>query len=306
MNLLLAIGSLPIAIVALVKTDQWSQRAILKREQARLASGDYSNKRHHWQDVGHATPGRWQELASRLAPKKASQAIAMMSRQWVTVMRYRGTIAFSFALPTILCLSPLATGQQTQQWLFVVGGVAMCTMLLAPPALRIDFRRDLKRMLLLRSLPIHPLSMVIGQLALPVIITCVFQWLTLAVAGFVVRPGWAQMVMWTSVLNALAVFTFAAENAMFLAYPHHEHAEGVAMMIRAKLTFLGKATVIALSVGLLVGWAIFCRRCLPPSIMTLVFVVGSLSAAWLAALAALMVAKTCWRRYDLCHDIPPA
>ena len=80
---------------------------------------------------------------------------------------------------------------------------------------------------------------------MPVAITWTYQWVTLMIAAWVTCPGWSQVLMWTGLLNALAVFTFAVENALFLAFPHHERAEGIAMMVRAKLTFLGKATVIA-------------------------------------------------------------
>jgi hypothetical protein len=306
LSLVIALGSLPLAIIALVHVDQWSQRAIFRREQRRLAEGQFTSGRRWTGEWTPPEPNRWSQSLARWTPAWAAEAIAIMSRQWVSVVRYRGTIAFSFAVPTLLCLSPLATGRQIEQWLFVVGGIAMCTMLLAPPALRIDFRRDLKRILLLRSLPVHPLSMIVGQLALPVLITWCYQWLTLIVAAIVISPGWPQWLMWTAMLNALAVFTFAAENAMFLAYPHHEHAEGLAMMIRAKLTFLGKAIVMAIAAGLLVGWAMWCRASLPPSVMTIVFVTGSLAASWSGAAAALWVAKTCWRRYDLSCDIPPA
>lgn len=305
-ELIVAIGSLPLAIIALVKVDHWSRRAVLRREQERLIDGDFTTGRQEWAGWIDATPSRWKQVSSSIAPHWAGEAIAVMSRQWVSVVRYRSTIAFSFVVPTLLCLSPLATGQGIEQWFFVVGGIAMCTMLLAPPALRIDFRRDLNRMLLLRGLPIDPLSMVVGQLAIPVMITWAYQWITLVVAAALIGPGWSQWLLWTAMLNALALFTFAAENAMFLAYPHHEHAEGVAMMIRAKLAFLGKATVIAIALGMLVAWAVWCRGSLPESIAGVVFVVGAAVASWAAAVIALLVAKSCWKRYDLCHDIPPA
>ena len=219
--------------------------------------------------------------------------------------RYRGTIVFSFVVPTLLCLSPLATGQDTEQWFFVVSGIALCTMLLAPPALRIDFRRDLKRMLLLRSLPIKPASMVIGQISLPIMITWLYQWLTLAIAAAVTQPGWPQFIGWTGMLSALAVITFATENALFLAYPHHQSNEGIAMMIRAKLTFLGKASAIALALAALVIWATICKQCLPQTIIAPIYVGGALLAAWGAAAASIIAATCCWRRFDLAIDTPP-
>jgi hypothetical protein len=160
-------------------------------------------------------------------------------------------------------------------------------------------------MLLLRSLPINPASMVLGQLALPVGITWIYQCLTVVIAAAVTQPGWSQLWLWIGMLWALAVFTFAAENALFLAYPHHERSEGIAMMIRAKLTFLGKATVIAMALGLLVIWSVCCRTYLPHSLANPTFVTGAIAATWGLAGAAIVAATSCWRRFDLACDTPP-
>ena len=160
-------------------------------------------------------------------------------------------------------------------------------------------------MLLLQSLPVKPLSMVLGQVALPIAITWIFQWITIAVAVMVTQPKWDQVVLWTSLLNALAVFTFAAENALFLAYPHHERSEGVAMMIRAKLTFLGKGTVIALALASLVVWATLCRGVLPDGYADAAFVGGAIVTTWCMAGISIAAATLCWRRFDASADIPP-
>ena len=141
-------------------------------------------------------------------------------------------------------------------------------------------------MILLRSLPVRPMQMVVGQLTIPIMITLAFQWTTLLIAALVTHPGWIQIILWTGMLNALAVFTFATENALFLAYPHFERSEGVAMMVRAKLTFLGKASVIAAALALLVLWAVVCRALLPEVTVMPTFVAGSLAATWGAAEAA--------------------
>jgi hypothetical protein len=295
----------PLAIGLLVRVDAWSVAAGLRREQQRLASGKFQRHRSHRESKLVFTASRFREIVDRKAPRGAADAVAVISRQWVSVSRYRGTILFSFLVPMLLCLSPLVTGQVTQQWFYVVGGLALCTMLLAPPALRIDFRRDLQRMLLLRSLPVKPLSMVLGQLALPILITCAFQWVTLVIAAAITQPGWLQLFLWTAMLSALSVFTFAVENALFLAYPHHERSEGVAMMIRAKLTFLGKASVIALALGLLAAWSILCRDSLPGPIATATYVTGALTATWAIAAIGLAAATACWRRFDLACDLPP-
>ncbi len=296
---------IPLSIVLLVRVDAWAAAQRLRAEQEALG-----NDRYHRSDIardaahkiGVAHPLRvWLE---RRLPRGCDDTLAVLSRQAISIDRYKRTIALSFVIPLLLCLSPLFTGQVVQQWFFVVGGIAMCTMLLAPPALRLDFRRDLRRMLLLRSMPVTPLSMVMGQLTLPILITCLFQWITIAVAASIVQPGTSQVIMWTGMLAALAVFTFATENALFLAFPHHQHTQGLAMMVRAKLTFMGKATVIAIAIGLLGAWAIACTR-LPSPLAAPCLVSGAILASWLAAALAIAACTLCWRRFDLSLDVPP-
>jgi hypothetical protein len=304
-QLLASASVLPLAILMLVRVDSRSMASRLRREQDRLEAGNFESCGSLSETLCKPTPSRVRELIDRYVPDCAVDAVAVIARASVSVRRYQGTIAFSFMIPTLLCLSPLVTGRVTEQWFYVVGGIAMCTMLLAPPALRLDFRRDLRRMLLLRLLPVKPISMVLGQLSLPIVITWIYQWITIATAAAVTHPGWLQVLLWTGMLNALAVFTFAAENALFLAYPHHERSEGVAMMVRAKLTFMGKATVIAMSLGILVAWASICRLWLPERWADPTFVIGAVAATWAIAAASIIVATSCWRRFDLAYDTPP-
>lgn len=305
LRLLASVCVLPLAILLLVKVDQWSIAKRHQRERIRLADGHYVSQEMYTESWLDQHTGRASAWFDRWVPVFATDLAAMTMRQWISVRRYRGVILFSFVIPMVLCLSPLVTGQVSEQWLYVVIGIALCTMLLAPPALRIDFRRDLKRMLLLRSLPVKPISMVIGQLALPIIITWIYQWITIAIAAIVTQPGFAQLMLWTGMLNAFAVFTFAAENALFLAYPYHERNEGVAMMVRTKLTFLGKAAVVGIGLGLLILWATLCRTLLPESLVNPTMVAGAVSVSWIMAACALLAAAWCWRRFDLSHDIPP-
>lgn len=304
LQLLVAIATLPIGIVALVRLDAIGLRTLHTAERKRLASGRYLDSDSVRRNVGSDPSGRLFQ-SGLLDSWGLADMSSVMARQWVTVKTYRGTIFFSFLIPTVLCLSPLLAGTVSEKWFFVVGGIALCTSVLAPSALRIDFRRDLKRMMLLRSLPIQPLSMVLGQLAIPVAITCLFQGLTLAIAAAIVSPGWSSVILWGGMLSALSLFTFAVENALFLVFPHHEKSQGLAMVVRAKLTFLGKGTVMALAFGVLALWAMFCRQYLPPSVATVSLVAGGIAATWGIAMSAVLVASHCWRRFDLAADMPP-
>ncbi|MCA9139821.1 MAG: hypothetical protein KDB00_23775 [Planctomycetales bacterium] len=303
---LASVALLPCAILALVRIDAWAATAILARERMRLQSGDYfrgSNAERY--DEGHSQDDTLADRIESLMPVRLRDSVALVWRQALSIRRYSGTILFSFFVPTVLCLSPLLTGRVGNQWAFIVAGISLCTMLLAPPALRLDFRRDLKRMLLLRALPLRPIHAVLGQLTLPVLITIGFQWTTLGIAAMVIGPGWSQIVGWGGMLSALAVFTFATENALFLAYPHHENAQGLGMVVRANVMFLGKATLIAAAVGALLVWVTVCRSIFSDPISVPVYVFGAVAGTWILATSALMVTAWCWRRFDISADLPP-
>jgi hypothetical protein len=296
---------IPAALLVLVRVDRWADRSTLAREKARLAGGDFRSS----VNTQDAVRSEWVDsIATRLdtlCPPGLADTAALLWRQSLSIRRYFGTIVFSFVVPTALCLSPLLTGTVGNQWAFIVGGIALCTMLLAPPALRLDFRRDLKRMLLLRSLPVRPLQTVLGQLTLPVLITITFQVTTLTIAALIISPGWSQLTAWLGMLSALAVFTFATENALFLAYPHHERAQGLGMVVRANVMFLGKATLIALAIIALMIWVTVCRSVFGETLGTPIYVTGAIVATWTLAAAALLVTAWCWQRFDIADDLPP-
>ena len=295
---------IPLATWVLIVIDRWSAQRVHDRERQRLEGGSTTRDQQDTDQTRNELCASGEHWIHSRCPESIRDALAVAARHWVSVCRYRWVILANFLVPTLLCLSPLATGQEFEQWLYVVGGVALCTMLLAPPALKIDFRRDLDRMLLVRSLPVSPRSMVVGTLLAPVLITWVFQWVTIAIGAYVTAADFDQIMLWTGMMNALAVFTFACENALFLAYPHHEKAEGIGMMIRAKLTFLGKGTVLAVALLMLVLWSLLCRS-LPETLFQPALVGGAILGTWSAAFAALSATILCWRRFDLATDIPP-
>ena len=160
-------------------------------------------------------------------------------------------------------------------------------------------------MLLLRSLPLRPLHAVLGQLTLPILITVVFQWTTLGIAALAVSPGWPQLIGWGGMLSALAVFTFATENALFLAYPHHENAQGFSMVVRANVMFLGKATLIAAAVGALLLWVTICKSIFSDPLTVPAYVLGAVTGTWIFAVSAILVTAWCWNRFDISADLPP-
>ena len=294
--------ALPIATTVYVWVDRMCGELVHRREVQLWKSGRYAD--HRVESIDRSANSSWWHRFASASSMASSlgwidkDAAAIASRVATSVSKYRGTLWFSFLIPTALCLSPIVSPQVRNPWFFVVGGIGTCTMLLAPASVRLDFRRDLKRMMLLHSLPIAPRSMVLGQLYFPVVVTWMFQFFVLVIAGLVLRPGLASFSMWAGMLMALAVFVFAVENALFLAYPHEERAQGVAMMIRSKLTFLGKMTLAVLGVISLAAWVGVCEALVATELIPSAMAAGALIATWTGALMAFSITTWVWRRWD--------
>ncbi|MCC9654975.1 hypothetical protein [Rhodopirellula halodulae] len=296
----------------LVWADRWSSDRQLAYEQRRLkvlqqrrTSDDAFRDGMRHKAMSPTRIQRFGDWLARLLPDSYQGMSGLVVRQLQCVRRYAANVVVSFAIPMALSLSPLLTDQSTKQWVFVIGGIALSSLLLAPPALQIDFRRDLKRMFLVRSLPLGDVAMCVGMLSVPVAITILFQWTTLGLGTLIASPpGWQTLWLFLA-LPSLAVATFAIENALFLAFPHHVHAQGIAMVIRAKVTFLWKGMMLAIAPMALVTFAMLCERVLPPKMVGPVAFTGSLTAVWGVAGLAGWTLVRCWRRFDPLLDTPP-
>lgn len=229
----------------------------------------------------------------------------LMARQLVTLRRYRTAVFISLALPGLLSLLPVFLGTWgTGTILDVVGGLAFYTLLLAPPALKLDFRRDIESMVSLASMPLTPLRMLIGQIALPVLLTLVFQTVVIGIA-LVARPtSILQTCFWMTTLAGTAVFAFALENALFLTFPHRLKQEGIEMFVRAKLVFVGKSCLWISATVMLGLWAMFCAHFVPPGFRLPILSAGVLGLVWGLALLMLWFAARSWRRFDTSSDLP--
>ncbi len=297
-----AYGSLSILVavlsfVVVSWVDEWSTRHEMICERKRLDSPAYQSSRATRDPVAYQPIRRRKTL---LALPNLRGVGPIMARQWVAVVRYRGSIAASLVAPAVLSLAPLVT-QAHAGLLHVAAWLAVCTLLLAPPMLRIDFRRDIDRMWLLRSLPITPLAMMLGQIALPSMITIAFQLSVVATACFVVPASPSTIILVVGGLSGLAIFSFALENLVFLTFPHRPKQDGLAMMVRAKLVFLGKGLLLACMAAAFIVWVTLCANA---SASLAVLVGGCLIASWASAGAALLLATRCWRRFDIHFDTP--
>jgi hypothetical protein len=191
----------------------------------------------------------------RMTPNCGWKALAW--RQCLGLWQYWPSVVIALVAPTVLSLLPLFIYRDpVVTMLHVTGSLAFFSMLLLPPALRFDFRRDVDRMTLLKTLPIKPLAVVIGQTIVPVCVAVAFQLLVLTLA-VLIRPLHPAFVAsaWL-LLIPMNVLVFGLDNLIFLLYPHRPNQEGLEIFLRTTLTFTAKGMLFAIALLLAAGWAL--------------------------------------------------
>jgi hypothetical protein len=231
-------------------------------------------------------------------------------RQLIGANRQRSQLAVALALPGLLAMLPVfvcSNGRQAA--LQVSAALTFYSFLLLPSALRFDFRRDILRMAVLKTLPIPPLAVVIGQIATPTLLAFGFQTVVLT-ATLIVRPFPIWMFVATLVLLApLSALIFAIDNLVYLLYPYRLNQEGIEIFLRTTLTFTAKGLIF--TGGLLVTffWSFIAHQMAlrlpsPLSDPALVFVLGGWTLLCLATWLVVQLLARSFVRFDPSQDTP--
>jgi hypothetical protein len=168
-----------------------------------------------------------------------------------------------------------------------------------------DFRRDLDRLAYLRSLPLRPIGVAVGQIFPAAMFFAVFEMLVLlgaAVLTGTVPAGWVAAA--AVLVLPVAWGAAAVENLLFLLLPYRVGPDG-----RAGAQFLGKALLLmvlkVLTLGLLAvagfaaWWAVTMLTGWPAAgvvVAAVVMFVPCIPLTWL-------VGHT-FARFDLTRDAP--
>jgi hypothetical protein len=281
-----------------------------------LGRRQVARQRHAYDRLPRDLPAEAGQRAPRAnLPKLLRQRgwLALAWRQSLAAKHYWSSVGVAMAVPTFLALTPmLVEANNSVRLLGIVGGAAFYSLLLLPAAFRFDFRRDVDRMALLKSLPIGPSAMVVGQLLVPIVLTCLFQLLVFAVAA-VWQPehlGYA-VVAWL-VLVPMNVLVITIDNMIFLLFPHRLHQEGLEIFLRATLTFTAKGLLFALGVAVTAGWALSAARLArmlgqeggATWLATSLFPFGMGLMLAVSAAVTFRLTVRAFRRYDPSQDAP--
>jgi hypothetical protein len=232
-------------------------------------------------------------------------------RQLTAVLRSaRGLIIFltlfggAMVAPAIIGAGPGLAVREAAPAL--VGTLVGMTVMVLMPMIPYDFRGDLDRFEVLKTLPAHSLALAVGQLLAPTLVLCVVQ------AGLLVAMQWlwggGGRALWVVALlgppfNFLAV---GLENLLFLWFPSRllPTAPGdFQMMGRQMLLFWAKLLVLGTTAGLTAGLVAAVYLTILP-VLPLALMVGWLPLGVAAGGLVPFVAMA-FRRFDVARDTPP-
>lgn len=281
--------------------DQWMRNQVAQRELAQLSV--VRKRQTQSARFSKVAPQRW-------VPLRFYGVGSLAWRQLLGARNYWQSVSIAMVLPIFLsCLPLVAQHDPSTMLLHIVGASLFYSFLLLPSALILDFRRDINRMPVLKSLPLAPLGIVLGQLAAPVAICWSFQasvLLIAAAAGKVVF--WQAALAWVLMLPA-TVLIFAIENYIFLLSPFKRNKEGFDVFLRTILTFTGKCVGFVLGGTILLGvYLIVVVATSAIGLPPIGIAAMGYAALWIVvsmtSLAMLMLIARQFTRFDVSQDLP--
>ena len=301
-NMFFSAGLVGLAVAAVYGLDGWMRRRNQRKEAANLKTAIA-------QKAIDAAGNKQSKRRIRI-PARLGGVGSLMWRQLLGVNNYRGTVIVSLLLPVLLSCLPLLGNHNAGMMLInLIASMVFYSFLLLPSALILDYRRDINRMSVLKSLPIKPLAITLGQLAVPVFMCCLFQAVVLTIGA-----ASGKIIIWQAILASILlvpvnVLIFAAENYIFMLAPYQRNKEGFDVFLRTILTFTGKGLFFGLALGLALLWVTIIVKAhnyfdLSNLVSTTCFTLGlwgfTLSLAWFFVSAITRQ----FERFDPSQDTP--
>jgi hypothetical protein len=232
-------------------------------------------------------------------------------RQLTTVPRSRSTLVILLMLFPLVGL-PALSGRQgnTEAHLgltIALGAQIGALTLFLTPLIAFDFRGDLDRMDVLKSWPIAPIPLVLGQLLTPVLLICLVQWIALAAIATTLERSAVQATLGAAAL--VMPFNFlliGLDNLLFLLFPSRVMTPtpgDFQVMGRLLLTYLAKLTILGLASGTAALIAVPAYFLLGHNLPAALAVAWSVLAGF--AVGQVPFIALAFRRFDVTRDTPP-
>lgn len=250
-------------------------------------------------------------IRSRKKPAHLGGLGSLGWRQMLGAKTYRSQLLFAMLVPLILSCVPAMSGANGLLMVMnVAGGLAFYSFLLLPSSMPFDMRRDLKRVTVLKSLPISPMRLVLGQITAPFVLTTAFQIFALGLTMCINPFHIAYFFIAMALLIPFNLFIFGLENLLIMWYPYRLNQEGIQVFIRSILSFTAKGLFFAVAAAAILIWAYAAKHLgelwLPHSPrvgLSVVFSIGGfLGLFGLAATVVALLARS-FERFDPSCDL---
>jgi hypothetical protein len=230
-------------------------------------------------------------------------------RQLTTALRSRAVVLLVLILG-IACATPLAVGlfarNEKISPLVVMGPTIGFMTLFLNALVAFDFRSDLDRMDVLKTLPLSSVALAFGQLIAPTLVVCLVQWLALVVLALAGSGFELIHLAFAALAVPFNFFVFGLENLTFLVFPTRlvpTTPGDIQTFGRQLLLTLLRMVAFGITGGTTALFAVLVYfasgRNLP----------AALAAAWVVlagfAVGQVPLVALAFRKYDVARDTPP-
>jgi hypothetical protein len=228
----------------------------------------------------------------------------MAWRQLVCGLRQAAGSIVLICLVLTASLVPLATilrqSEAAMQTARVVVFIAIGYIsLFAPTMLRMDFRGDIDRLPLLKSLPLSALTVALAQVLPCVLLVTVVQAALAAVALWLFQIQVPALPMWLLVLFAFNTVMVGFENSAFLFWPHRPRGgPGLNLSGAQVVIHMLKFMALGACLAFAAGGALLAALTIGDPIRLWAAAAGALFVLSVEALLILLVVAAQFRRLD--------
>jgi len=228
-------------------------------------------------------------------------------RQATSLLRRAHGLLFMLLVIGVIGVPVMAaqTGGTAGQSVAIISNMVVLLTFVLAQSLTYDFRGDVDFMDGLKGLPLSATAISAGQLAVPVVVMTVVDWLFLAMAA-ALKTAPQPVLLWIAVfVLPFNLAFFALENALFLWFParlvsatpgdFHLFGRNLVMAV-AKLLGIAVIAAAASAIGALFYLA--------SGRVSLVFLVATWAAAVALACATVPLVAWAFRRYDVSMPVP--
>ena len=240
-------------VVATFLSLMWLEPKLIRRAVTAEMTGYAANGTRALKSQGSASA---RELSIPLLPWLGG-AGPVAWRQLTTMVRTAWVTSQISALAAFIVgvFAAVVSGGGNGSALALLVVMAVFTFLFMPAILPFDFRRDLDRMIELKTLPLSPRAIAMGELLIPLVMATLYQSAVVTVVAVVHPEMFPGLVLGIGFLIPTNALVFELENLIFLLYPFRLSEFGLHATVRRTLILFGKTVVLTVVMLLALGIA---------------------------------------------------